>query len=141
MKRPREAPLFLAHDTYRRRRLMDAARILPVVAAVLMALPILWAPDTATERDTALNTVYLFTLWLALIAVAFVLSRALSRVMAADAPPPPVSDRPAGGVAALDSAQSETAGADAVPPANPAGGLAKHGAALPGATGPGAPRS
>lgn len=35
-------PLFLARADYRRRRLRDAARLLPVVGALLMLLPLLW---------------------------------------------------------------------------------------------------
>ena len=102
MKRPRSAPLYLAREGYRRRRLMDAARMLPIAAAFLMALPVLWAPTEAAERDTALNTVYLFALWLVLIVVAFVLSRGLSRGIASDAsaPAPVTPDDPASGAPA-----------------------------------------
>ena len=41
MRRPRQ-PLFLARATYRRRRLRDAARLLPVVGVFLLAQPLLW---------------------------------------------------------------------------------------------------
>ncbi len=38
------APLVLARKVYRRRRLRDAARILPFLGLFLMLLPALWAP-------------------------------------------------------------------------------------------------
>jgi hypothetical protein len=39
---PERGPVFLARRTYRQRRLADAARMLPLAAGVLMALPLLW---------------------------------------------------------------------------------------------------
>ena len=73
MSAPRE-PLFLERQTYRRRRLMDAARFLPFAGAFLFLAPILWA---ASAR-TATGTIYLFGIWLALIVVAALLARRLS---------------------------------------------------------------
>ncbi len=78
MRRPR-APLFLERGRYRRRRLGDAARLLPVFGLVLILLPIMWAPDTTgAARLTAWEGVYLFAVWALLIVVAAVLSRALA---------------------------------------------------------------
>lgn len=73
MARPAE-PLFLARESYRRRRVGDAARFLPFVGLVLLLLPVLWA-DTAR---TAGGLVYLFAVWAFLIAVVGVLSRRLA---------------------------------------------------------------
>jgi hypothetical protein len=86
MKRPR-APMFLERRSYRRRRLGDAARLVPVFGLLLILLPILWEPGaTGAARLTAWEGVYLFVIWAALIAIAAVLSRALT---AADTPPGP----------------------------------------------------
>jgi hypothetical protein len=86
MRRPR-APMFLERRSYRRRRLGDAARLLPVFGLVLILLPILWAPDaTGAARLTAWEGVYLFVVWAALIGIAAILSRALT---ARDTPPGP----------------------------------------------------
>jgi hypothetical protein len=86
MKRAR-APLFLERRSYRRRRLGDAARLLPVFGLVLILLPILWEPDaTGAARLTAWEGVYLFVIWAALIAIAAVLSRGLTTP---DVPPAP----------------------------------------------------
>lgn len=72
MREPRE-PLFLARQSYRRRRLMDAARLLPLLGLLLFVLPLIWnAPYTAS------GWLYLFVCWVLLIVVAFLLSRRLA---------------------------------------------------------------
>ena len=70
-------PLFLPRARYRRRRLRDAARLLPVFGAFLILLPILWSPATTQGSDTGPDGIYLFAVWAGLIALAFVLSRPL----------------------------------------------------------------
>ena len=88
MKPPR-APLFLERQTYRRRRLMDAARILPVLGFVLILLPVLWTRGAALSAAT--EAIYLFVLWLLLVIVAALMSRplrsALGRETEAEAHP------------------------------------------------------
>lgn len=66
-------PLFLARRTYRRRRLMDAALLLPWLGAFLFGLPLLWS-----DPGTGGGLLYLFVAWLVLIILAFALSRRLS---------------------------------------------------------------
>ena len=70
-------PLFLPRARYRRRRLRDAARLLPVFGAFLFLLPILWSPAATAVRDTAPDGIYLFVVWAGLVAVAAMLSRPL----------------------------------------------------------------
>lgn len=65
-------PLFLARDSYRRRRLADAARVLPVLGFILMVLP-------GMLTSTTVALVYVFTVWAILILIMIVLSRRLSR--------------------------------------------------------------
>lgn len=74
MPRPPE-PIFLARETYRRRRVIDAARLLPVLGVALFMLPLLGVG----ARSTGWNGIYLFLVWFGLIVAAFVLTRALSR--------------------------------------------------------------
>jgi len=74
----RSTPLFLARRSYRRRRVMDAARLLPVVGGFLIALPILWRPAETPGGETAQGVVYLFTVWALLIVAALVLARRLA---------------------------------------------------------------
>ncbi|WP_232829296.1 hypothetical protein [Tropicimonas sp. IMCC34043] len=66
--------LFVARDLYRRRRIMDAARLLPAFGTVLVLLPILWA----REHGTANGAVYLFLVWAVLVLAAAILARRLS---------------------------------------------------------------
>ncbi len=74
MKRPKP-PLFLQRDSYRRRRLADAARVLPVLGALLFMVPLLWAPQITPAQDTARGGLYIFAVWAGLILTAFALSR------------------------------------------------------------------
>ncbi|MBC2835200.1 hypothetical protein [Paragemmobacter straminiformis] len=78
----RRAPLFLKRKSYRRRRLRDAARLLPILGGFLVLLPILWSPSGSSGADTAWDGIYLFSVWLALVALA----AALAPGLAHDAP-------------------------------------------------------
>lgn len=91
MARPR-GPLFVERQSYRRRRLMDAARILPVVGFVLVLLPVLWTQGGS--MGTAGQALYVFALWVALILAAAALSRPLGREGARNPAKPP-ADPPA----------------------------------------------
>lgn len=79
-------PVFLPARGYRRRRLHDAARLVPVFGVVLFLLPVLWSPSPTEVRDTAPDAIYLFVVWAGLIGVAALLSRGLA------APAPKSSD-------------------------------------------------
>ena len=69
MRSPRQPP-FLARKTYRRRRMMDAARLLPLLGIFLFLLPILWQPRLTPEPDTVHGVVYLFGAWTVLVIAA-----------------------------------------------------------------------
>jgi hypothetical protein len=77
VKRP-GAPLFLQRLPYRRRRRIDAARLLPVFGLFLLLLPMLWAPSGGEGRRTAFDGLYLFVVWGGLILVARALSVGLA---------------------------------------------------------------
>ena len=74
--------LFLERHSYRRRRLSDAARLLPIVGAALFLIPLLWpdAGDGVVDGGgdggsngavpTSLATLYIFGVWAGLIVVA-----------------------------------------------------------------------
>lgn len=68
-----EEPLFLARGSYRRRRLQDAARLLPWLGVFLFALPLLW-----TDARTTVGLIYLFAAWIVLIGLTLALARRLS---------------------------------------------------------------
>ena len=70
----RHGPVFLERDTYRQRRLIDAARVLPVIGAFLWMMPLLWQGG---EVSTATAMMYIFGIWLGLVVISAVLSRRL----------------------------------------------------------------
>ena len=81
MRRPLRrvrAPLFLPRPEYRRRRLVDAARLLPVFGGFLMLLPILWTPAEMQGRNTAQDGIYLFFIWAVLVGLAAWLAPSLA---------------------------------------------------------------
>ncbi len=84
MTRP-QPPLFLARRSYRRRRIRDGARILPLFGVFLFALPILWSPAGTEAQDTAPDAIYLFCVWAALIVAAALMAPRLAD-SSADAP-------------------------------------------------------
>ena len=71
-----QGPLFLARAVYRRRRLRDAARLLPVLGLLLVLLPALGHDTSEGHAGTA---IYLFAIWALLILAAAVLAPSLMR--------------------------------------------------------------
>lgn len=67
----RNEPLFLARDSYRQRRLRDAARLLPVLGVVLLLLP-------GFITITVDAIVYIFSVWALLIVAIGLMSRHLA---------------------------------------------------------------
>lgn len=78
----RDEPLFLARETYRRRRIMDAARFLPFIGMFAFVIPVLWAH----EAGTAAGMIYLFSVWVVLIVLSVVISRRLMGARDLDEP-------------------------------------------------------
>ncbi len=70
-------PVFVEREAYRRRRLIDAARLLPILGVALVCLPLLWTGDREVPTSTTYAMIYFFGIWLALVIVAAVLSRRL----------------------------------------------------------------
>jgi hypothetical protein len=68
MARPKR-PLFLAPASYRRRRLSDAARLLPILGIILFFLPLMWT-DTLELQLTPGHLIYFFGVWLVLVIIA-----------------------------------------------------------------------
>ena len=76
MDRPPQ-PLFLARQSYRRRRLGDAARLIPLLGVVLLLIPVLWS----TGHRTSFGIIYIFAVWGGLIVIIGLLARPLAKVM------------------------------------------------------------
>ncbi|WP_171100209.1 hypothetical protein [Ruegeria sp. HKCCD7255] len=75
-------PLFLERQSYRRRRLMDAARLLPFFGAALLVIPLLW-PDQSDGADAVpLSSAmfYIFACWGLLILIGLVFGVAARRL-------------------------------------------------------------
>ena len=68
--------MFLGRDSYRQRRVRDAARMLPVLGVVLFLLPLLWERGEDGARN-ARALIYIFGVWTLLAVLAFWLSRHL----------------------------------------------------------------
>ncbi|WP_273248768.1 hypothetical protein [Sediminimonas qiaohouensis] len=81
--------LFLERRSYRQRRLMDALRLLPLLGAVLWAVPLLWGqPEPAASAadgtgsggmPTSHAMLYIFGVWAVLAILALCLSLRLDR--------------------------------------------------------------
>lgn len=80
MKEPR-APIFLDRRSYRERRMMDALRLLPILALLLWLLPLFWPTGDIVGNPVPMSVAvtYVFGVWLLMICVALVLSRYLRR--------------------------------------------------------------
>ena len=76
MRRPK-TPLFLARAVYRRRRLRDAARLLPLLGLFLLLLPLMWGEPSG--KGAGQTVVYVFAAWGTLIALAAYLAPGLAR--------------------------------------------------------------
>ena len=78
----RREPLFLERKSYRQRRTVDAARLLPAVGFLALCLPILWGDggDGEGARVTSVGVIYLFGVWIILIGTALLLARRLRRI-------------------------------------------------------------
>ncbi|MCU4653793.1 hypothetical protein N8I71_13190 [Roseibacterium sp. SDUM158016] len=70
--------LFLERRTYRKNRLQDAARLLPVLGMILFFGPVFIGGEEGQGAGLAEWLVYCFVVWLGLIAVTMLVSRALA---------------------------------------------------------------
>jgi hypothetical protein len=72
----RTSPLFLARASYRRRRLRDAARLLPILGVFLLLLPLLWTPEGRISMTSG-DMIYFFSVWLFLVGLAAAFAQGL----------------------------------------------------------------
>lgn len=65
-------PVFLEREGYRRRRAMDAVRLMPVLGLFLFLLPMMWGGG-----NTRITGLYIFVFWVLLVVVTWFLARRL----------------------------------------------------------------
>ncbi|MEM7317700.1 MAG: hypothetical protein AAF408_01625 [Pseudomonadota bacterium] len=65
-------PVFLARQSYRRRRLSDAARLLPILGGALFAVPLLWPAEETGKVAVPMSSAitYVFGVWALLIVIS-----------------------------------------------------------------------
>ncbi|WP_236045347.1 MULTISPECIES: hypothetical protein [Pseudooceanicola] len=75
--RPPRGPVFLERRSYRRRRLIDAARLLPLLGVLLLGVPMLWpqGPEQGVPASRAI--LYIFGIWAGLALASALLVRRL----------------------------------------------------------------
>lgn len=78
--------LFVERKTYRRRRLLDIARLLPLLGALLFLVPLMWpnpdpypAPDTSGGMPMSEAITYIFLVWTLLILASVAFGFAVGR--------------------------------------------------------------
>ena len=61
--------LFLERQSYRRRRLLDISRLLPLLGVLLLQIPLLWPGGDDPQVTPAMSTAitYVFAVWALLI--------------------------------------------------------------------------
>lgn len=92
--------LFLERRTYRQHRLQDAARLLPLLGAILIFGPIFIRDEGVGAPTLAGELVYYFAIWFGLIVLTALVSRALL----------------AGSLGEADTADNETTSGSNAPP-------------------------
>jgi hypothetical protein len=78
------SPVFLERRSYRQRRLVDAARLLPLAGVLLWLVPLLWPQGGGAEGgaqvpavSTSSAIIYIFGIWIILVLSAMFLSAML----------------------------------------------------------------
>lgn len=72
-----DTPLFLQQRSYRRRRLIDLARILPYIGLVVFNAPILFFPGNYEHALSGL-LIYIFAVWFGLLIATALISRVIA---------------------------------------------------------------
>lgn len=85
--------LFLERQTYRRSRLEDAARLMPILGMFLFFGPVfILTSETGVGAGTSGWMLYFLVVWAVLIALTAIISRALARSGGEGAEQPPPGD-------------------------------------------------
>nr|WP_309501580.1 hypothetical protein [uncultured Roseovarius sp.] len=69
--------VFYERRTYRRRRMVDATRLLPILGVVLFLIPLLWQGEEGARTTDVM--IYIFGIWALLAGLSGLVSRDLGR--------------------------------------------------------------
>lgn len=67
--------VFLERQSYRRRRLIDLVRMVPLIGLFLWAVPLLWGHEGEAAVSTSTAMIYIFGVWFLLVLGTGILSR------------------------------------------------------------------
>ena len=81
MSRKPTPPVFLQRASYRQRRIRDAAKLVPFLGIILLAMPLAWPSGAGEDAIDSAGLLYVFGAWVVLI----LLTALLSSLMRADA--------------------------------------------------------
>ena len=87
--------LFVARGAYRRRRMINAVCLLPILGALLFALPLLWIGADGGAPRTSHVMLYLFAVWALLVLFSALVTRSLGTGGESDAGEDAAPDRSA----------------------------------------------
>ena len=76
---PDKPAIFLERRRYRKQRLRDVAKMLPILGVVLFFVPLLWQGDEPASNADAVQ--FMFGAWLFLIVLTWLIAR---KIAAAD---------------------------------------------------------
>ena len=79
MAERKQPPVFLERQSYRRRRIGDAARFIPFIGGVLVMLPLLWQTGGPGAVSTVSAFLYIFGVWALMIVLAGLMAPWLTR--------------------------------------------------------------
>ena len=77
-ERPGPPTVFHERRTYRRRRVMDAARVAPLLALILWMIPMIWPQSGDGTVSSAKALIYVFVVWAGIILITWGLSYLLA---------------------------------------------------------------
>lgn len=83
MRGPRSS-VFLERQTYRRRRLVDWIKMLPLIGMVLWLVPLLWPTEGENKVSSADAIIYMFAIWFILVLAKAISARALRGAQSSD---------------------------------------------------------
>ena len=66
--------VFLQRASYRQRRMRDAAKLLPFVGIILLAIPLAWTSGEGEEKIGSSGLIYIFGVWVLLIVLSAIFS-------------------------------------------------------------------